>query len=203
MAPPDKICERPTESIPQFTTTLADNIELFPGIYPIEIEYHADHALKEIQIIINDEFYRSIPLADKKDGVAKAEFGMNQDNGSSQTVIVRVVDVYGYSSSRNYHIKVLENDDTPPVIVTQDLENITLTSGDPLHLTGVIQDGGAITRIQIFVDGIIYGTIQDTKSYDFTLQTPNEMDVGTHTVTIQATDFQKNTATKVYSVTVE
>jgi len=58
VAPPENICERPSESIPKFTTTLVDNSDLFAGLYPIEITYSSDHPMKEALILINDKMYR-------------------------------------------------------------------------------------------------------------------------------------------------
>ncbi len=55
VAKPENICERPTESIPQFTTTLTDNMELFAGLYPIEVTFKSIHPMKEVQILINDK----------------------------------------------------------------------------------------------------------------------------------------------------
>ena len=58
VAKPENICERPSETIPQFTTTLIDNAELFAGLYPIEITFKSEHPMKEAQILINDKLYR-------------------------------------------------------------------------------------------------------------------------------------------------
>jgi hypothetical protein len=77
VAPPETICDRPAESVPQFTSNLSDDLELFSGIYPLEIEFKSEHAMKEAQILINDVFYRSVDLKESKDGKAKAEFAVN------------------------------------------------------------------------------------------------------------------------------
>lgn len=77
VAPPETICDRPAESVPQFTSNLSDDLELFSGIYPLEIEFKSEHAMKEVQILINDVFYRSVDLKESKDGKAKAEFAVN------------------------------------------------------------------------------------------------------------------------------
>gem|GEM_PF-3494653 len=60
-----------------------------------------------------------------------------------------------------------------------------------------------ISKIQIFVDDIIYGTLQDVKKYSFSLQSPSEIDVGKHTITIQVTDFQKNLSTSIHTVIIK
>lgn len=67
VAPPETICDRPAESIPQFTSNLSDDLELFPGMYPVEIDFKSEHAMKEAQILINDIFYRSVNLNEAKD----------------------------------------------------------------------------------------------------------------------------------------
>lgn len=203
VAPPETICDRPTESIPQFTSNLSDGLELFSGMYPLEIEFQSEHPMKEIRILINDVFYRSIALDDAKDGKAKAEFGMSINDGVDQTVTLSMVDTYGFSSSRNYRVKILDQDVTPPVVVTENPQEITITAGTLLTLAGTIQDTSNISKIQIFVDDIIYGTLQDVKKYSFSLRSPSEIDIGNHSIKIQVTDFQKNITTHVHTVTVK
>lgn len=66
VAPPDKICDRPAESIPEFTSNLSDDLELFSGIYPLEIDFSSQHAMKEAHILVNDVFYRSVNLNETK-----------------------------------------------------------------------------------------------------------------------------------------
>jgi hypothetical protein len=131
---PENICERPTESVPQFTSTLTDGIELFSGLYPIEIEFHSEHPMKEAKILINDVFYRSIDLQEKKDGKVKAEFGISASEGQNQNITISVVDTFGYSSSRNYRVKILDKDTKNPVIQTQNPSAITVKSGQPVVL---------------------------------------------------------------------
>jgi hypothetical protein len=41
-------------------------MEVFSGLYPIEITYNSDHPMKEAQILINEAFYRSVSLGEKK-----------------------------------------------------------------------------------------------------------------------------------------
>lgn len=55
--------------------------------------------------------------------------------GASQIVTIRLVDTYGFSTSRNYRIKVLDQDTTPPVIQTQNPAQMTITSGALLNLS--------------------------------------------------------------------
>ncbi len=128
VAPPENICERPLESVPQFTSNLSDDLELFSGSYPLEIDFKSEHAMKEVQIVINDVFYRSVNLNEAKEGKAKAEFAVNINNGTSQIITVRLVDTYGFSTSRNYRIKVLDQDTVSPLIQTQNPSQITITS---------------------------------------------------------------------------
>jgi len=128
VAPPENICERPSESIPQFTSNLSDDLELFSGSYPLEIDFKSEHAMKEAQIVINDVFYRSVNLNEAKEGKAKADFAVNINNGTSQIITVRLVDTYGFSTSRNYRIKVLDQDTVSPLIQTQNPSQITITS---------------------------------------------------------------------------
>jgi len=49
----------------------------------------------------------------------------------------------------------------------------------------------------------MYGTLQDVKKYSFSLQTPSELNIGSHTITIEVTDFQKNVSTSIHTVTVK
>ena len=128
VAPPEAICDRPAESVPQFTSNLSDDLELFSGIYPLEIDFKSEHAMKEAQILVNDVFYRSVSLNETKDGSAKAEFAVNISDGVSQIITLRLVDTYGFSTSRNYRVKILDQDVGPPVIQTQNPAQITLTS---------------------------------------------------------------------------
>lgn len=114
--------------------------------------------MKEARILINDVFYRSVDLQEKKDGKVKAEFGISGADGQNQVVTISVVDTYGYSSSRNYRIKILDKDVKNPVIQTQNPATITLKSGQPLVLSGTIADDSEISKIQVLLDDIIYGT---------------------------------------------
>ncbi len=203
VAPPEIICDRPAESVPEFTSNLSDDLELFSGLYPLEIEFKSSHAMKEAQILINDVFYRSVNLNEEKEGQAKAEFAVNISDGVSQIVTLRLVDTYGFSTARNYRVKILDQDITPPAIQTQNPSEITLTAGAALNLSGTIQDASNISKIQILVDDIIYGTLQDVKKYSFSLQSPSDISIGTHTITIQVTDFQKNISTSIHTVTIK
>lgn len=94
VAKPENICERPSESIPQFTTTLIDNMELFPGLYPLEITFKSEHPMKEAQILINDKLYRGVNLGSQKEGLVKAEFSVSTADGENQTVTIRVIDTF-------------------------------------------------------------------------------------------------------------
>lgn len=203
VAKPENICERPSESIPQFTSTLTDGMELFAGLYPVEITYQSEHPMKEAQILINDKFYRTIDLNGQKQGTAKAEFSISLADGTDQLVTLRVVDTFGYSTSRNYRIKVLDRDANDPVIKTDNPTTMNVKSGQQVTLSGTINDQSDVSKIQIFVNDIIYGTLQGVKKYHFTLKTPSELAVGRHIITIQVTDFQKNVTTQVHTVNVQ
>lgn len=71
---PENVCERPDEAVAQFTSSLTDGMEIFSGLYPLEITFNSDYAMKEAQILINNVFYRSISLGERKTGSVKAEF---------------------------------------------------------------------------------------------------------------------------------
>lgn len=71
---PQEICQRPDEIVPTFQSSLTDNVQLFSGIYPIEITYNSQNQMKEAVIIINDKKYRTINLGNTKSGTVKAEF---------------------------------------------------------------------------------------------------------------------------------
>gem|GEM_PF-881447 len=174
-APPENICERPDETIPQFTSTLTDTMELFSGIYPVEIDYQSVNPMKEAQILINDTMYRTINLNNQKQGKAKAEFSVSSADGIDQVIVLRVVDTFGYSTSRNYRVKVLSKDAVNPLIKTDNPSSITIKSGQQILLSGTIADESDVSKIQIFVNDIIYGTLQGVKKYNFTLKTPSDL----------------------------
>ncbi len=203
VAKPENICERPSESIPQFTTTITDNMELFAGLYPIEITFKSEHPMKEAQILINDKLYRWISLSNQKEGTVKAEFSLSGSDGASQIVTVRVVDTFGYSTSRNYRVRILGKDIANPTIKTDNPAVINLKSGQQVTLSGSINDESDVSKIQIFVNDVIYGTLQGVKKYNFTLKTPADLAPGKHIITIQVTDFQKNITTQVHTVNVQ
>lgn len=203
VAKPENICERPSESVPQFTSTLTDGMELFSGLYPVEITFQSEHSMKEAQILINDKFYRSINLNDQKQGKVKAEFSISRADGLDQVVTLRVVDTFGYSTSRNYRIRILDRDDRVPTIETTNPTIMNIKSGQQVTLSGTINDESDISKIQIFVNDVIYGTLQGVKKYNFTLKTPSDLAIGKHIITIQATDFQNNVGTMVHTVNVQ
>lgn len=203
VAKPENICERPSESIPQFTTTITDNMELFAGLYPIEITFKSEHPMKEAQILINDKLYRWINLNNQKEGTVKAEFSLSGGDGANQIVTVRVVDTFGYSTSRNYRVRILGKDVANPTIKTDNPAVINVKSGQQVTLSGSINDESDVSKIQIFVNDVIYGTLQGVKKYNFTLKTPADLAPGKHTISIQVTDFQKNVTTQVHTVNVQ
>lgn len=203
VAKPENICERPSESIPQFTTTITDNMELFAGLYPIEITFNSEHPMKEAQILINDKLYRWINLSNQKEGTVKAEFSLSGSDGANQIVTVRVVDTFGYSTSRNYRVRILGKDIANPTIKTDNPAVINVKSGQQVALSGSINDESDVSKIQIFVNDVIYGTLQGVKKYNFTLKTPADLAPGKHTISIQVTDFQKNVTTQVHTVNVQ
>ncbi len=203
VAKPENICERPTESIPQFTTTLTDNMELFAGLYPIEVTFKSIHPMKEVQILINDKIYRWISLNDQKEGSVKAEFSVSPSDWVNQVITVRVIDTFGYSTSRNYRVQLLSKDSASPTIKTDNPASITIKSGQQVVLLGTINDQSDVSKIQIFVNDIIYGTLQWVKKYNFTLKSPGDLALGKHIISIQVTDFQKNVTTQVHTVNVQ
>ena len=205
VAPPDNVCDRSgdTSTGSQFTTSLTDGMQVFPGLYPLTISYNSDHPMKEAQILINDVFYRSISLSENKSGTVKATFGMSLSDGADQTITVRVTDTFGYTSSQNYHIKVLASDTTNPVIKTDNPTTMTIKSGQQVNFSWSISDTSDVSKIQVFVDDLLYGTFQDVKKYAFTLKSPDDLPVGKHQVTIQVSDFQQNLGTLVHTVTVQ
>lgn len=200
---PEIVCERPKESSLQFTSSITDNMEVFSWLYPIEINYNSDHPLKEVQIIINDIFYRSVNLWEKKTGNIKAEFGISSVDGPIQTLTIRIVDTFGYSTSRNYTIKVLEKDQEKPVVMTENPATITLKRWQQMSFSGVVNDDSEVSKIQVFVNDLLYGTFQGVKKYHFTLKSPADLNVGNNTVTIQVSDFQKNLQTLNHTVIIE
>jgi penicillin-binding protein 1A len=203
VAKPENICERPSESIPQFTTTLTDNSQLFAGLYPIEITFTSEHPMKEAQILINDKIYRGINLNNQKEGTVKAEFSLSASDGASQVVTVRVIDTFWYSTSRNYRVQLLSKDGTNPIIKTDNPATINIKSGQQVILSGTINDQSDVSKIQIFVNDVIYGTLQWVKKYNFTLKSPGDLAAGKHIISIQVTDFQKNVTTQVHTVNVQ
>ena len=202
VAPPANICDRPSESIPQFTSTLTDGIELFSGLYPIEIDYRSDHPMKEAQVLINDVFYRSVSLQNNKEGKVKIEFSVSLNEWVNQIVTLRVIDTFGYSTSRNYAVKILDKDDQKPIIKSDSPLSISVTVGESVNISGIISDLSQIPKIQVFVDNIIYGTFTDTKEYALKFETPKDLPRWQYDITVQATDFQKNIGTLSYEVIV-
>lgn len=128
--------------------------------------------MKEAQILINDAFYRSINLGEKQNGTVKAEFGISRADGADQTITIRVVDTFGYSTSQNYRIKVLDKDATNPVIKTDNPNTVTIKNGQQISFSGTISDESDVSKIQVFVDDLLYGTFQGVKKYNFTLKSP-------------------------------
>jgi hypothetical protein len=159
--------------------------------------------MKEAQILINDKVYRGIDLKEQKQGTVKAEFSLSNADGANQIITVRVVDTFGYSTSRNYHIRLLGKDIGNPVIKTDNPAVITIRTGQQITLAGTINDESDVSKIQIFVNDVIYGTLQGVKKYNFTLKTPSDLATGRHIITIQVTDFQKNVTTQTHTVNVQ
>lgn len=178
-------------------------MEVFSGLYPLEITYNSEHPMKEAQILINDAFYRSISFGEKKSGTAKAEFGISRADGESQTITIRVIDTFGYSTSRNYKVKVLDKDKNNPVIKTDNPTLMTIKKGQQISFSGTISDESDVSKIQVFVNDLLYGTFQGVKKYSFTLKSPDDLNPGKNLVTVQVSDFQKNLQTLVHTVTVE
>lgn len=203
VAKPENICERPSESVPQFTTTLTDNMELFPGLYPLEITFKSEHPMKEAQILINDKLYRGVNLGSQKEGSVKAEFSVSAADGENQRITIRVIDTFWYSTSRNYRVRVLSKDAANPTIKTDNPATINIKSGQQVTLSGTVNDQSDVSRIQIFVNDVIYGTLQWVKKYNFTLKSPSDLAVGKHIISIQVTDFQKNVTTQVHTINVQ
>ncbi len=136
-------------------------------------------------------------------GKARAEFGISRNDGAEQLITISVIDTYGYSSSRNYRIKVLDRDGEKPAINTQNPSTITVRSGQSINLSGTINDESDVSKIQILVDDMIYGTLQGVRKYSVSLKTPDELGIGRHIVKIEVTDFQKNVTTLIHTVIVE
>ncbi|MCB9807595.1 hypothetical protein H6768_07090 [Candidatus Peribacteria bacterium] len=100
-------------------------------------------------------------------------------------------------------MRLLGKDVSSPVIKTDNSATINVKSGQNITLSGTINDESDVSKIQIFVNDVIYGTLQGVKKYNFTLKTPSELSVGKHIITIQVTDFQKNVTTQVHTVNVQ
>lgn len=159
--------------------------------------------MKEAQILINDKIYRWINLNNQKEGTVKAEFSLSASDGASQVVTVRVIDTFWYSTSRNYRVQLLSKDGANPTIKTDNPATINIKSGQQVVLSGTINDQSDVSKIQIFVNDVIYGTLQGVKKYSFTLKSPGDIAVGKHIISIQVTDFQKNVTTQVHTVNVQ
>lgn len=72
-----------------------------------------------------------------------------------------------------------------------------------MSFSGSINDDSDVSKIQVFVDDLLYGSFQGVKKYSFILKSPADLALGKHIVTIQVFDFQKNLQTLVHTVTVE
>jgi hypothetical protein len=110
-------------------------MQLFSGIYPVEIDYQSTNPMKEAQILINDKPYRTINLNNQTQGKAKAEFSVSLADGVDQIVTLRVVDTFGYSTSRNYQIKILDKDVANPTIKTDNPTTMNIKSGQQITLS--------------------------------------------------------------------
>lgn len=128
---------------------------------------------------------------------------MSSSDGTNQIITLRVIDTFGYSTSRNYQVKILDKDAASPLIKTDNPATINIKSGQQITLSGTINDESDVSKIQIFVNDVIYGTLQGVKKYNFTLKTPGDLAPGKHIITIQVTDFQKNITTQVHTVNVQ
>jgi len=159
--------------------------------------------MKEAQILINDKLYRGVNLGSQKEGSVKAEFSVSGADGENQTITIRVIDTFWYSTSRNYRVRVLSKDAANPTIKTDNPATINIKSGQQVTLSGAVNDQSDVSRIQIFVNDVIYGTLQWVKKYNFTLKSPSDLAVGKHIISIQVTDFQKNVTTQVHTINVE
>lgn len=72
-----------------------------------------------------------------------------------------------------------------------------------MSFSGVVNDDSEVSKIQVFVNDLLYGTFQGVKKYHFTLKSPADLNVGNNTVTIQVSDFQKNLQTLNHTVIIE
>lgn len=200
---PQEICQRPDEIVPTFQSSLTDNVQLFSGIYPIEITYNSQNQMKEAVIIINDKKYRTINLGNTKSGTVKAEFWISISEWHDQTVEVKVLDIYGYSTWETYNIRVLDSDKTNPVIQSNNESIIRVKSWQNVVISGSINDQSEVSMIQIIVNSEHYGTLQGVSKYNVTLKTPTELSIGKHVIQIQAIDFQRNISSHIHTVYVD
>lgn len=80
---------------------------------------------------------------------------------------------------------------------------MNVKKGQQVSFSGTISDESEVSKIQVFVNDLLYGTFQGVKKYNFTLKSPADLNPGKNIVTVQVSDFQKNLQTLVHTVTVE
>ena len=80
---------------------------------------------------------------------------------------------------------------------------MNIKTGQQVSFSGTIDDQSDVSKIQVFVDDVLYGTFQGVKKYNFTLKSPSDLSVWKHIISIQVSDFQKNLQTLVHTVTVQ
>lgn len=200
---PENACDRPNPSDPEFTTSLSENLQLFAGIYPVQVTFSSEYPVRSIDIYVNDEFYRSIDVNDKTSGTYSGEFAVARTEGNSQKVTISVVDKYGYSSTKEYEVELLDRDTIPPEIQSDVESPLTVSIGAPVTISGTVTDANDISKITFFLDGKLYGTVFDEKTYSITLDSISELGLGEHEIIVAAQDFQGNEGFEKINVIVE
>ena len=200
---PENACERPNPNAPKVTTSLSDGLQLFPGIYPVEVSFQSDYPIRSIEIYVNEAFYRSINVNDKTSGTYSGEFGLASTDGNKQQVIIKVVDKYGYSSSKIYDIQLLIRDTTPPVITLSTTNKIAVEIWAPVQISGTVSDVNDITKIEVYLNSDLYGSFSDAKSFEISLDSSRELGLGDHELIVVAEDFQGNAGYKRITISVK
>lgn len=74
-------------------------------------------------------------------------------------------------------MKVLNKDGTSPIIKTDNPTVMNIKTGQQVSFSGTIDDQSDVSKIQVFVDDVLYGTFQGVKKYNFTLKSPSDLSV--------------------------
>ncbi|MDD2907214.1 MAG: transglycosylase domain-containing protein [Candidatus Gracilibacteria bacterium] len=195
----NEICERTGSS---GNTLLKSNIKsnsnYFVGENYVEIAYRSDNIVKLLEVLINGIVVQTIDTEGKKEGIYSGNmFLPGMYKNQTVSLEIRAVDSNFYSKSEINSINIGNKDDSSPIINMENpIDNrLKLYDVDFFNLKANIIDNSKITVI-IYIDGIEYKNLGDTRKIDLPINSQRDLSVGTHTIKIEVTDSLLN---KVYN----